>query len=334
MIATSRWSQLPTQTCSHCQSVLDILNNLAYVTLSLVDRILSKRKQQHLFNVLHLYCQTVKSRLTWLSRNKEDVWWWWWGDFFFFFFTIVFFSPAWMKIPHRHVRGITVSVLGFTSQPAACTARGRRCPTRPGSRSRPPALPARTSSWSPGSWTLRGRPRSGWWGGSRSRTGGQAARRPATRTYADLGVGERGLYWVFNQLTRKHEHTSSPSLFWEGVGTGWTGTGDCWAFCLTGVLGGSGAHIVRQHCARGHVVAPHVDHQEVVPLPKRARENLNQCFLLLKKKKKCNKINALIKHLEVALVLQHSMWNRSITGCLQATYCRSALMSSGSDQQR
>lgn len=79
-------------------------------------------------------------------------------------------------------------------------------------------------------------------------------------------------------------------------------------FFLTRVLRGSGAHIVRQHSARGHVVAPHVDHQEVVPLPsKRERERKLKPMVPVIVKKIFNKINALIKHLKVALVLQHSI---------------------------
>lgn len=105
---------------------------------------------------------------------------------------------------NQRVRGITVVILRFIYQPAARTAGGHRCPTQPGSRSLPQVLPVYISSWSPGSWILHGRPQSGWWGGSRSRTRDQAARRPATRTYEDLGKGGMIGIKQFNWKTCKH----------------------------------------------------------------------------------------------------------------------------------
>lgn len=97
-------------------------------------------------------------------------------------------QPLWEFLV-LNVRGFLLFL--FIFQQAAHTVWVHSCPTSPGNRFPPQALPGCTSSWSSWCWTCRGRHRSGWWAQPRSTTESPAVHRPATRTCEGL-QGEEG----------------------------------------------------------------------------------------------------------------------------------------------
>lgn len=151
------------------------------------------------------------------------------------------------------------------SQLAARRVWGRSRPTRPGSRSRPPARPGRISCGSFGFWISRGCLRSGWSGRVRCSSPFPTARTPTTRNDGGLKINRTHTHCII--ITPENIYTVHDLYHDNHTDITYKSSLD-----LTGSFRGTRTDVVGHHAPAGDVVPFHVHHEKVMPFSRAGRK--------------------------------------------------------------